>query len=103
MSPPYIVNSDGTSRPGIVSGHGYDRTLRIPPTDLSFIRIDQQTRLQFDIAEVVIESPITGACGKSFGSTVLGIGLETFVPGGTTLPRKLAKGAAAEVANWLGI
>ncbi len=33
--------------------------LRIPKTDITFLRIDHQTRLQFEDTEVVIESPFT--------------------------------------------
>jgi hypothetical protein len=42
---------------GAVNQAGDKRILRVPKTDLSFIRIDHQTRLQFEDTEVVIELP----------------------------------------------
>ncbi len=36
---------------------GEDIRLRLAPCNLSFIRVDHQTRLQFEHTEVVIESP----------------------------------------------
>ena len=36
---------------------GDERGLRIPNTDLTFVRIDHQARLQFNDTEVVIETP----------------------------------------------
>jgi hypothetical protein len=57
--PPYIRESDGTIRQGSTTEipNGWD--LEFPEKDLSFIRIDHQTRLQFGPTEVVIESPFT--------------------------------------------
>ena len=55
--PPYIYDSKGNVREGVTNRAGDDRALRLPKADLSFLRIDHQTRLQFDTTEVVIESP----------------------------------------------
>jgi len=56
---PYIVDSDGSRRDGDIQRAGEDRTLRFDSQDLSFIRVDHQTRLQFGGTEVVIESPFS--------------------------------------------
>jgi hypothetical protein len=57
--PPSIRESDGTERPGTTTNvpNGWD--LEFPERELSFIRIDHQTRLQFGPTEVVIESSFT--------------------------------------------
>ncbi len=55
--PPCIYDSDGNVRQGRTNSPGDLRTLRVPETDITFIRIDHQTRLQFDDTEVVIECP----------------------------------------------
>lgn len=59
MEPPYIRDSDGSVRQGFVVGPGNDRKLNLNPGDLTFIRVDHQTRLQFGPTEVVIEAPFT--------------------------------------------
>ena len=56
--PPDIRDPDGTVHPGMINRGDDHRTLRISLCDLSFIRIDHQTRLQFGGTEVVIESPL---------------------------------------------
>ena len=55
--PPYIYDSKGDVRQGAVNWAGDKRILRFPKTELSFVRINHQTRLQFEGTEVVIESP----------------------------------------------
>lgn len=57
MERPYIRDSDGSQRPGraILAGSRWD--LRIDQSELTFLRVDHQTRLQFGETEVVIESP----------------------------------------------
>ena len=55
--PPDIRDPDGTVRPDMINRGDDHRTFRISLCDLSFIRIDHQTRLQFGGTEVVIESP----------------------------------------------
>ncbi len=57
--PPYIIDSDGSARQGATNRPGEDRTLRLRADDLTFIRIDHQTRLQFGPIEVVIETPFS--------------------------------------------
>jgi hypothetical protein len=59
MERPYIRKSDGSVRQGSAVVPGENRELRLSPGDLSFIRIDHQTRLQFGSTEVVIECPFT--------------------------------------------
>ena len=54
---PYIYDSQGNVRQGASNRPGDERMLRIPKVDLTFVRIDHQTRLQFEDPEVVIESP----------------------------------------------
>ncbi|MGZ4418713.1 MAG: DUF6188 family protein [Gaiellaceae bacterium] len=55
--PPYIRCADGTTR----QGHSMAAHEVVLPNligrDLTYVRIDHQTRLQFDDAEVVIEVP----------------------------------------------
>jgi hypothetical protein len=55
--PPYIIDADGSVRQGTTNRAGNDRTLRLQAGELTFIRIDHQTRLQFGPIEVVIETP----------------------------------------------
>lgn len=55
--PPYIRESDGAVTAGSTSNVPNVWDLDFPEKDLSFIRIDHQTRLQFGPTEVVIESP----------------------------------------------
>jgi hypothetical protein len=50
---PLVVRSDGSADPGRSSAPG-DWTLRITPRDLSWIRVDHQTRLQVEDVEIVI-------------------------------------------------
>jgi len=54
---PFIRHADGSQRQGemVKAGSGWE--LSIGPCDLSFLRVDHQTRLQFEETEVVIESP----------------------------------------------
>jgi hypothetical protein len=54
--PPYIRQSDDSVHEGRVVHPGQDWSLQIEATDLTFIRVDHQSRLQFDGTEVVIES-----------------------------------------------
>ena len=56
--PPYIYDPKGDVRQGVVNWAGDKRILHFPKTDLSFVRIDHQTRLQFEGTDVVIESPL---------------------------------------------
>jgi hypothetical protein len=55
--PPFIRESDGTTRQGRVVVAGQDWQREMSSEDLNFIRIDNQTRLQFGDVEMVIESP----------------------------------------------
>jgi hypothetical protein len=55
--PPYIRESDGTTRQGSTTNVPKGWDLEFPQKELSFIRIDHQTRLQFGPTEVVIEFP----------------------------------------------
>lgn len=50
------ARADGTILPGLTNHAGHERTLLLTPSDLTFIRIDHQIRLQFGPTEVVIES-----------------------------------------------
>jgi len=54
---PYIEGHDGTVREGrsVVAGGDWD--VPVQDRELSFIRVDHQTRLQFGATEVVIECP----------------------------------------------
>ncbi|MEQ1786128.1 MAG: DUF6188 family protein [Acidimicrobiales bacterium] len=52
---PLIIRSDGSQVPGKTESPA-DHVLTFAPCDLSFIRIDHQTRLQFGNVEVVIET-----------------------------------------------
>lgn len=65
MEPPFSRHSDGSERQGrtVNAGSGWD--LVIHPCDLTFLRIDHQTRLQFEGTEVVIESPFVLTIGAS--------------------------------------
>jgi hypothetical protein len=56
-TPPYIRKSDGSISEGQVFHPGQDWLLQIEPCDLTFIRVDHQSRLQFETTEVMIESP----------------------------------------------
>jgi hypothetical protein len=56
MEPPFIRHADGSERQGeMVKAAAWE--LRINLCDLTFLRVDQQTRLQFEGTEIVIESP----------------------------------------------
>ncbi len=55
--PPFIRESDGTIGQGKVVVAGQDWQREMSGEDLTFIRIDHQTRLQFGDVEMVIESP----------------------------------------------
>jgi Family of unknown function (DUF6188) len=57
--PPSIRESDGTTRQGKIVIAGQDWHREIASEELTWIRIDHQTRLQFSDVEVVIESPFT--------------------------------------------
>ncbi|MHB1535011.1 MAG: DUF6188 family protein [Acidimicrobiales bacterium] len=63
--PPYIYDSEVKARLGAKNQAGDARALRIPKSDLTFIRIDHQTRLRFDDTEVVIESPFVLHVGEA--------------------------------------
>ena len=52
----FIRQSDGSSHQGRVVHPGQDWSLQIEATELTFIRVDHQSRLQFDDIEVVIEA-----------------------------------------------
>ena len=53
---PFIRESDGATLPGKVFLTGPDWTREIATADLTFVRIDFQTRLQFGEVEIVIGS-----------------------------------------------
>lgn len=56
--PPYIDDSQAKLvRQGAVRRHDDAQELRVPNSEITFIRIDHQTRLQFGETEVVIETP----------------------------------------------
>jgi Family of unknown function (DUF6188) len=52
---PLIIRSDGSQSPGRTV-HASAWTLRFAPSDLRFVRIDHQARLQSEEVEVVIEN-----------------------------------------------
>jgi hypothetical protein len=54
---PTIVDSGARRMDGEVTRAARNRTLPIEHTDLDFIRIDHQARLQFGEVEIVIECP----------------------------------------------
>jgi Family of unknown function (DUF6188) len=54
---PQIRDADGAIRRGRTVLAGSDWQMDIEDPDLSFVRIDHQTRLQFGDVEVMIESP----------------------------------------------
>jgi len=54
--PPFIRESDGTTRPGKTVVAGRDWYREIVNEELAWVRIDHQTRLQFGDVEVVIEA-----------------------------------------------
>jgi hypothetical protein len=56
---PVSMGSDGRKRYGDVVRLTDKRVLAIEDTDLTYIRIDHQVRLQFGEIEVVIECPFT--------------------------------------------
>jgi hypothetical protein len=56
-NPPVIVGSDGTRRQGKMVRPGQDWTLDLRNQEMSFIRIDHQTWLQFGETAVVIGCP----------------------------------------------
>jgi hypothetical protein len=55
--PPVIRESDGTTRQGKTVVAGKDWHREVANEELTWVRIDHQTRLQFGDVEVVIESP----------------------------------------------
>ena len=57
--PPFIQDSEGVVREGATLRPDEIALPEVTGVDLSFIRIDHQTRLQFEDVEVVIESPFT--------------------------------------------
>jgi hypothetical protein len=63
--PPFVRPADGTTAEGFIVSDGANRDLRIAGRDLTFIRVDFQTRLQFDEFEVVIECPFVLREGAS--------------------------------------
>jgi hypothetical protein len=62
---PYIRHSDGTITEGCSSGAESNVLDRLCGLDMTFVRVDHQTRLQFGDFEIVIESPfrVTGPDG----------------------------------------
>jgi hypothetical protein len=52
-----IIHDDGTRDYGQIVRVGDGWQFNFPPSDLSFLRVDHQARLQFGPTEVVIESP----------------------------------------------
>jgi hypothetical protein len=56
---PHIRDSEGVVREGASLRPDEIALTELSGVDLSFIRIDHQTRLQFEDVEVVIESPFT--------------------------------------------
>src|SRR4051812_19105801 len=54
---PVIIHSDGRKFYGDVVRSAGNRALTIEETDLTYIRIDHQARLQFGQVEIVIECP----------------------------------------------
>jgi hypothetical protein len=54
---PVITSSDGRRRHGEVARAAGNRVLAIEETDLTYIRIDHQARLQFGEVEIVIGCP----------------------------------------------
>ena len=57
--PPVIIESDGTRRQGKVVWPGQDWNLGLGDREMSFIRIDHQTWLQFGEIAIVIGCPFT--------------------------------------------
>jgi hypothetical protein len=54
---PYIRHSDGSITEGRSSGAESNVLDRLGGLDMTFVRVDHQTRLQFGDFEIVIESP----------------------------------------------
>jgi len=61
--PPYIIESYGSTRQGTSQGVPGGWELNFHERNLTFIRIDHQTRLQFGPTEVVVESPFVLTVG----------------------------------------
>lgn len=57
MKRPMIINADGSEERGHAVQVDPGFCLKLPPEDLTFIRIDWQVHLQFGSAEVVIGCP----------------------------------------------
>jgi hypothetical protein len=66
--PPYIRYPDGSIREGRSVAPQSNVLDRVGGRDLTFVRVDHQTRLQFDDYEVVIGSPfrVTGLVGNEY-------------------------------------
>jgi hypothetical protein len=62
---PMISRSDGTRLYGRTVDPATGVRLRLGPADLTFLRIDHQTRLQFEGIEVVIEEPFDLTVGTA--------------------------------------
>ena len=56
---PFINDSEGEVRQGTTNRSGDNRELRVDESDLTFIRIDFQTRLQFGATEIRIGCPFS--------------------------------------------
>lgn len=57
MAEPVIIRDDGTKDYGKIVRVEAGWKLNFAPSDLSFLRVDHQARLQFGRTEVMIESP----------------------------------------------
>jgi hypothetical protein len=62
--PPFIRESDDTTQQGKIAVTGQDWHREIANEDLTWVRIDHQTRLQFGEVDVVIESPFVLTVGR---------------------------------------
>jgi hypothetical protein len=61
---PTIIPSDGTRLYGRTVDPASGVRLRLAPADLTFLRINHETRLQFEGSEVVIEEPFVLTTGS---------------------------------------
>ncbi|MGA2836632.1 MAG: DUF6188 family protein [Acidimicrobiales bacterium] len=59
IDPPFITQSDGTTRKGRMVHPGRDWDLDLHDVELSYFRIDHQTCLQFGDTVIQIGSPLT--------------------------------------------
>ena len=63
MAEPVIIRDDGTKDYGKIVRVEEGWQLDFAPSDLSFLRVDHQARLQFGQTEVMIESPFRMSVG----------------------------------------